>query len=214
MMVMKKIQTKSKQSNQGFTLIELLVVISIIALLSSVLLYAMNSARVKARNSKRVSDVNQIAKGLELFYSTCGTYPALPPITFGIRLDQTKGLFTGTVASCNAGDATYGSNGISPNGGIGTTHAAASNETLFISSFPAIPVPIDNGSLTVGNRCTENNSQTGYKWGEYSFVSFAPADPNQYWLYFCISDTVGNLAAGRYIMTEKGLVKYSGNLFP
>jgi prepilin-type N-terminal cleavage/methylation domain-containing protein len=60
---------KLKQNNQkGFTLIELLVVIAIIGLLASVVLLALNSARQKSRDAKRVADVRQIATALELFY--------------------------------------------------------------------------------------------------------------------------------------------------
>ncbi|OGE75347.1 MAG: hypothetical protein A3C85_02345 [Candidatus Doudnabacteria bacterium RIFCSPHIGHO2_02_FULL_48_21] len=59
----------------GFTIIELLVVISIIALLASVILVSLNSARAKARNAKRVSDLLQIQTALELYYDDNNRYP-------------------------------------------------------------------------------------------------------------------------------------------
>lgn len=62
-----------KQS--GFTLIELLVVIAIIGVLAATALVAMNSARVKARDAKRLTDVRQIMTALELYYDTNGSYP-------------------------------------------------------------------------------------------------------------------------------------------
>ncbi len=71
----RKQKYKSALVKKGFTLIELLVVISIIALLSSIVLFAVNSARAKARDVKRVSDVKQLGKAVELYYSTNGSYP-------------------------------------------------------------------------------------------------------------------------------------------
>ncbi len=67
---------KLKQKNQkGFTLIELLVVIAIIGLLASVVLLALNSARQKSRDAKRLADVRQIASALELYFDTNNGYP-------------------------------------------------------------------------------------------------------------------------------------------
>ncbi len=63
-------------SQKGFTLIELLVVISIIGLLASTVMVALNSARVKARDAKRATDITQISKALELYAADHnGTYP-------------------------------------------------------------------------------------------------------------------------------------------
>ncbi len=50
------------RNTQGFTLIELLVVISIIALLSSVVLSSVNSARTKAQIAKARQDMVLFAK--------------------------------------------------------------------------------------------------------------------------------------------------------
>ena len=62
----------------GFTLIELLVVIAIIGVLASMALASLNSARLKARDARRVSDVRQLQVALELFYNSQPTpkYPA------------------------------------------------------------------------------------------------------------------------------------------
>ncbi len=60
---------------RGFTLIELLVVIAIIGLLSTLAVVALGSARVKARDSKRLSDLKQVQTALELYYTDKGAYP-------------------------------------------------------------------------------------------------------------------------------------------
>lgn len=61
----------------GFTLIELLVVISIIGLLASVVLVSLNGARAKSRDAKRISDMNQMAKAMELYFNDYNTYPTV-----------------------------------------------------------------------------------------------------------------------------------------
>lgn len=63
---------------RGFTLIELLVVIAIIGMLSSIVLASLNSARSKARDARRIADLNSIATGMELFYGQTGRYPMSP----------------------------------------------------------------------------------------------------------------------------------------
>lgn len=76
---------KLKQKNQkGFTLIELLVVIAIIGLLASVVLLALNSARQKSRDAKRLADIRQVATALELYFDTNSGYPATAAFAAGI----------------------------------------------------------------------------------------------------------------------------------
>ena len=64
------------KSERGFTLIELLVVIAIIALLASILLVALQSAQIKSRNVKRLSDMAQMNTALEMYFNTNKGYPS------------------------------------------------------------------------------------------------------------------------------------------
>ena len=64
------------KNQSGFTLIELLVVIAIIGLLASVVLLALNGARAKSRDAKRIADVRQIATAMELFFNDNNSYPS------------------------------------------------------------------------------------------------------------------------------------------
>ena len=65
----------NNKSQKGFTLIELLVVIAIIGILSSVVLASLNTARAKARDAKRLSDMHQMRIALEFYYNSFGRYP-------------------------------------------------------------------------------------------------------------------------------------------
>lgn len=61
--------------NKGLTLVELLVVVSIISLLSSVVLGALSTARQKAQDTRRLSDMHQMQIALDLYYDAFGRYP-------------------------------------------------------------------------------------------------------------------------------------------
>ncbi len=64
-----------KKTNKGFTLIELLVVIAIIGLLATLSVVALNNARERARDSRRVSDIKQMQTALELYFNANDKYP-------------------------------------------------------------------------------------------------------------------------------------------
>ncbi len=66
--------SKTKTKQQGFTLIELLIVIAIIGILASVVLVNLNSARTKARDARRKSDLQQIILAMEDYWAGNGSY--------------------------------------------------------------------------------------------------------------------------------------------
>ena len=66
-----------KQKNKGFTLIELLVVVAIIAILSTVIITAINSAREKGKDSTAMSQMNQARNQAEIYYTQNGNYLGL-----------------------------------------------------------------------------------------------------------------------------------------
>lgn len=65
-----------RDASGGFTLIELLVVVAIIGLLASIVIVSLYHSRVKSRDTKRISDMTQMASALELYHNTYFGYPA------------------------------------------------------------------------------------------------------------------------------------------
>jgi type II secretory pathway pseudopilin PulG len=83
------------RKSKGFTLIELLVVIAIIGILSTIVLVSLNSARQKARDTRRLGDVRQVALALEMYYDDNSSYPSVTGCT--------AANWTGTLATAITG---------------------------------------------------------------------------------------------------------------
>jgi prepilin-type N-terminal cleavage/methylation domain-containing protein len=75
-----------KKNKQGFTLIELLVVIAIIGLLSTLSIVALNQARARSRDARRVADVKQIQTALEMYYNDNNAYPPDGTLVAGSKI--------------------------------------------------------------------------------------------------------------------------------
>lgn len=70
---MNKFFCRPKKS--GFTLIELLLVVTIMGILAAIVLVSVSSARVKGRDAKRLSDMENFQGALEVYFAQTGHYP-------------------------------------------------------------------------------------------------------------------------------------------
>jgi len=70
-------------TQRGFTIIELIVVIAIIGLIAAIVLSSFDTVQKKARDARRVSDIESVQKALELYYISHGRYPDPNPSACG-----------------------------------------------------------------------------------------------------------------------------------
>ena len=117
-----------KKTKQGFTLIELLVVIAIIGLLSTLSIVALNQARARSRDARRIADIKQIQTALEMYYNDNNAYPATATVVAGGRIGSSTNPYmaiipsaptpfdNATGAACTAVTNTYAYAGLTMNG--------------------------------------------------------------------------------------------------
>ncbi len=86
-----------KNKKQGFSLIELLVVVAIMGLLAAMSIISLNTARARARDARRLSDVKQIQTALEMYFADINNYPTTPAAFEGACLSN-----SGFAATCGA----------------------------------------------------------------------------------------------------------------
>ena len=170
-------------SSRGFTLIELLVVISIIGLLASVVLVAVNSSRQKARDAKRVGDMNQIAKAMELFFNSNFSYPTTP---------------TGVAAGAYGVLTSPTGGAVCANGTAGCINYLIPNYVLML---PFAPTPSDNAAGTAV--CA--GAYGGGIGNDYQFAGTGGVNAMaNYTITFCLGGTTGALGPGIHTLTNAG----------
>lgn len=159
-----------KRSYKGFTLIELLVVIAIIGLLSTLAVVALNSARQRSRDAKRVADIRQIQTAMELAFSETSAYPianagsgvharVLGSSTNTILCKDLSAtpvpILTSTASSCAAGGTYMGlvPSNPTPNGGnYGYNSDATGSKYSIMFTLEG-----DTGQLKAGANCANPN---------------------------------------------------------
>lgn len=66
---------EKQKTKKGFTLIELLVVVAVIGLLANVVLLSLGYARIRARDTRRKVDADQMRKALEIYFNENQFFP-------------------------------------------------------------------------------------------------------------------------------------------
>lgn len=84
--------------SRAFTIVELLIVIVVIGILATITITAYNGIQQRARDSDRISSLNQLQKAIELYYVDNGRYPA---ITHGLGFESSCGSQTENWGHCD-----------------------------------------------------------------------------------------------------------------
>lgn len=124
---------------RGFTLIELLVVIAIIGLLSSIVLASLNTARNKGYDAARESNLREVQKAIESYYTDNGTYPAA------------NGSYN--TASNGSGNYAYASQ-CQVGGNVSPNSVITGLVPNYVATLPTDPQMVSGaGSPPAGNSC-------------------------------------------------------------
>jgi prepilin-type N-terminal cleavage/methylation domain-containing protein len=174
-------RNQNTKTLKGFTLIELLVVIAIIGLLASVVLLALNSARAKSRDAKKLADVRQLTTALELYYNDFSGYPALA-----------------TAAAVTTGGTTLSALVPSYVGALPTAPTPADTNCT-AATVPTLATTVSSGATVV-------NGNNSYMYLTGSAGSGTPAVDSTYKLFFCIGATTGGISpAGWHFASPGGI---------
>jgi len=151
-----------KLYRKGFTLIELLVVIAIIGILAAIVLVSLNTARSKARDTRRAADLNQVQLALEMYFDSNGYYP------------------DSVAASCIWGDAT--ANGVALDDTIVPTYMPAlpqdpQNTGNFIYRYCTNMGATHTATRYIVAATLENNNTTGPLGGDLNDCTNLGATP-------------------------------------
>lgn len=60
---------------KGFTIVELLVVVAVISVLATMIFVNLSKTQANARDSRRMADINEMAKATRLYYEQNNAWP-------------------------------------------------------------------------------------------------------------------------------------------
>lgn len=133
----------------GFTLFEMLVVVSIIGILLGLISTSFSAAQKRARDSRRIQDINNVQKAFEQYFSLCGAYP-----------------YSAIAGQAVAQSSPYGTEAVPLIPDTRTLTCATANNTVILPRYPEDPYYTANAnyyySSTIPGAPGSYNTPTSY----------------------------------------------------
>lgn len=171
------------KNQTGFTIVELLIVIVIIGILAAITIVAYNGIQARSNNARRMSDIQSVAKVIEMYKAQNGSYPISGPATSDVRTDtkcsvgnKVSDWVPGVVPDFVA--ALPQSDGKQPNGANTGCYKYWSNGTYYVVS------------AWVGVEGGQQNSSL------YRRTGFREANNGAADAYYCNYAAMGGMGAG------------------
>ncbi len=203
------------KKRKKFTLIELLIVIAIIAILASLLLPALNKARIRAKNIGCINALKQIGLGVSMYANDFKDY--LPPVNYYYNVSNSA---AGPIWSAYE---PWTTTNLSPLGGgpFRMWTGGGTNTTVYYGLGILIPLNYiakrvkrgTNWRISPAMTCPHFHSstygidseKTNADWGSYSYIGGVQYDPQR-----TAQNKNSSLKAMRRRITDRP--KYGGNL--
>ncbi len=166
-----------KQSKSGFTIVEILIVLVVIGILASIVIVSYSQVQARARDARRKTDISNMIKALEIYYSDNGSYPLASGTNSSINAywytsdttswDTFRTALSGAIDIFPTDPSNVSGNVLSP-GSTSYNYAYYGNGGSYCNAHPGqmyiivYRYEVSPQESSIDGNCTSNNLGAGY----------------------------------------------------